>query len=90
MLKLSNARPAKRSVVIAGHRTSISLEAAFWVGLKAAAAKRGLSIDALVAQIDQLRSVEFAAGERVANLSSCIRVFLLHELSNSDQAKGNE
>lgn len=59
----------KHSLVVAGHRTSISLEDAFWQALKAAAAARGLSVAALVAEID--------AGRGAANLSSAIRVFLL-------------
>jgi predicted DNA-binding ribbon-helix-helix protein len=58
----------KRSLVIAGHRTSISLEDAFWRGLKALAKKRCQSINALVAEID--------AGRGRANLSSAIRLFV--------------
>ncbi len=46
----------KRSVRIAGHRTSLSLEAAFWVQLKAIADARGLSLNKLVAEIDTARS----------------------------------
>jgi predicted DNA-binding ribbon-helix-helix protein len=59
----------KHSLAIAGHRTSVSLEEAFWDGLKSIAAQRGLSISALVAEIDSER------GE--ANLSSALRVFVL-------------
>lgn len=59
----------KRSVMVAGHRTSVSLEAPFWDGLKAAAARRGLSVQALVEKID--------AGRGEQNLSSAIRVFVL-------------
>jgi predicted DNA-binding ribbon-helix-helix protein len=58
----------KRSVLIAGHRTSISLEAPFWEALRAIAARRGLSLNALVAEIDAARS---------GNLSSALRVFVL-------------
>ena len=58
----------KRSLVIAGHRTSISLENAFWRELKVLAKKRSQSINALVAEIDVSRGP--------ANLSSAIRVFL--------------
>jgi predicted DNA-binding ribbon-helix-helix protein len=65
----ANARVIKRSLVIAGHRTSISLEDAFWRRLRAIAAERGLSLNGLVAIIDASR------GD--ANLSSAIRVFLL-------------
>lgn len=60
----------KHSLAIAGHRTSVSLEQAFWEGLKAIAAERGQSLAALVASIDAER------GE--ANLSSAIRVFVLN------------
>ncbi len=60
---------AKRSLVIAGHSTSISLEDAFWRALKEMAAARDLSLPGLVAQID--------AGRGAANLSSAIRVFVL-------------
>lgn len=59
----------KRSLTIAGHRTSISLEEAFWRALRALAARRGLSLAAQVAEIDAARGT--------ANLSSAIRVRLL-------------
>jgi len=62
----------KRSVVLAGHRTSISLEAEFWLALRDVARARGSSINALVAAIDAGRG---AAGP--ANLSSALRVFIL-------------
>lgn len=59
----------KRSLTISGHRTSVSLEDAFWRQVEILAAKRAQSMSALVAQIDAAR------GE--ANLSSAIRVFIL-------------
>ena len=65
----ANARVIKRSLVIAGHRTSVSLEDAFWRRLRAIAAERGLSLNGLAAMIDASR------GD--ANLSSAIRVFVL-------------
>ena len=58
----------KRSVRIAGHATSISLEAEFWQALGEIAASRGVSVAALVAAID---------AERGTGLSSAIRVFVL-------------
>jgi predicted DNA-binding ribbon-helix-helix protein len=64
-----SAAIAKHSLAIAGHRTSISLEQAFWEGLRGMAVERGLSIAALVAEID--------ADRGDANLSSAIRVFVL-------------
>ena len=65
------SRVRKRSVRIAGHRTSVSLEDAFWRELAAIAARRALSVNALIAEID--------AG-RGGNLSSAIRVFVLDEV----------
>jgi predicted DNA-binding ribbon-helix-helix protein len=70
-----SAAIAKHSLAIAGHRTSISLEQAFWEGLRGLAAERGLSIAALVAEIDAERGA--------ANLSSAIRVFVLEALAPS-------
>lgn len=66
-------RLTKRSVTLAGHKTSLSLEAAFWEELKATARRRGLSINAMVAEIDRSRK---------GNLSSAVRVYLLKELRN--------
>jgi predicted DNA-binding ribbon-helix-helix protein len=59
----------KRSIVIAGHKTSVSLEDSFWSGLKEIAAERGQTLSDLVASIDTKR----AGG----NLSSAIRLFVL-------------
>jgi predicted DNA-binding ribbon-helix-helix protein len=62
----------KRSLTIAGHRTSLSLEPEFWEALQNAAAARGLSVSTLVSEIDQSR------GSR--NLSSAVRVWLLKDV----------
>lgn len=59
----------KRSVMIAGHRTSVSLEDAFWAALREVAEARGQSIPALIGAIDATRGAQ--------NLSSAIRVFVL-------------
>jgi predicted DNA-binding ribbon-helix-helix protein len=59
----------KRSIVIAGHKTSVSLEDAFWQGLKQIAGERNLTLSDLVATIDTER--------RQGNLSSAIRLFVL-------------
>jgi len=67
------AGPVKRSVTIAGHETSISLEPVFWEALKAAAESRSLPINALIAQIDA-RRIESVAPP---NLASAIRVWLM-------------
>lgn len=64
--------PVKRSVLIAGHATSISLEPVFWEALRAAAAAEGLPLNALVARIDAAR-IEVADPP---NLASAIRVWL--------------
>ena len=69
------AGPVKRSVTIAGHETSISLEPAFWRALEAAARIRGLPLSALVAELDALR----IAGPAPPNLASAIRSWLLAE-----------
>jgi predicted DNA-binding ribbon-helix-helix protein len=67
--RIPHARVIKRSLVIAGHRTSVSLEDAFWRRLRAIAAELGLSLNSLAAMIDASRDA--------ANLSSAIRVFVL-------------
>ncbi len=59
----------KRSVIVAGHRTSVSLERAFWDGLRELALLEGKTINQLVSDIDQ---------GRAGNLSSAIRVFVLN------------
>jgi predicted DNA-binding ribbon-helix-helix protein len=73
-MELRGAMPKdlKRSLSIAGHRTSLSLEPEFWEALRKAAAAKGVTVSALVAGIDQSR------GER--NLSSAVRVWVLEDL----------
>jgi predicted DNA-binding ribbon-helix-helix protein len=73
----------KRSIVIAGHKTSVSLEDAFWKGLKEIAAARNVTLSDLVATID--------GGRRQGNLSSAIRLFVLDHYraqSGGDRAHG--
>ena len=65
---MSAAALRKRSVTIAGHHTSLSLEEAFWEDLRKVARSRGLSLNALVALVD---------GKRLGNLSSALRLFVL-------------
>jgi predicted DNA-binding ribbon-helix-helix protein len=67
----------KRSVIVAGHRTSVSLEPEFWTALRDIAEQRGLSINALVAEVDHGRN---------GNLSSALRVFVLSTLQASAAA----
>lgn len=64
----------KRSIVVAGHKTSVSLEEAFWSGMKEISASRGLTLSELVAEIDQ--------GRHHGNLSSAIRLFVLDYFRN--------
>ncbi|MFY8095675.1 MAG: ribbon-helix-helix domain-containing protein [Niveispirillum sp.] len=58
----------KRSVMIAGHPTSVTLEAPFWDALKELAAAEGLSVNALIERVD---------ASRTSNLSSALRVHIL-------------
>lgn len=65
----------KRSIVIAGHKTSVSLEDAFWEALKNIAAERDVTLSDIVQEVDQKR--------KQGNLSSAIRLFVLdHYRSN--------
>jgi predicted DNA-binding ribbon-helix-helix protein len=75
---VTNAAIVKRSVRIAGHATSISLEAAFWQGLCDIAAARRVSVNALLAAIDAARD---------GNLSSAIRLFVLDGARNGELTK---
>ena len=65
--------PVKRSVTIAGHATSISLEPLFWAALERAAAVRSLPLNALIAELDALRIL----AEDPPNLASALRTWLL-------------
>jgi predicted DNA-binding ribbon-helix-helix protein len=67
--------PVKRSVTIAGHQTSISLEPLFWQALETAATARTLPLNALIAEIDAIRIL--AADP--PNLASALRSWLLAE-----------
>ena len=69
------APPAKRSLTLRGHRTSVSLEPAFWEAFRAAAARRGVSINGLAAEIDDARPIE-------VGLASAIRLWVLAEVSD--------
>ncbi|ARS27344.1 ribbon-helix-helix domain-containing protein [Sphingomonas sp. KC8] len=71
--------PVKRSVMIAGHSTSISLEPVFWAALGDAARDEGVPINALVARID----VDRIAESDPPNLASAIRVWLFERATRS-------
>jgi predicted DNA-binding ribbon-helix-helix protein len=74
----------KRSIVIAGHKTSVSLEDAFWKGLKEIASGRDMTLSDLVASIDSDR--------QHGNLSSAIRLFVLdfYRNRNSEHREGRD
>jgi predicted DNA-binding ribbon-helix-helix protein len=73
---LAQGAPRKRSVTIAGHRTSVSLEHPFWEQLGAAAAERGRSLNALIAEIDARRARAHAG----LGLSGALRLYVLARL----------
>jgi predicted DNA-binding ribbon-helix-helix protein len=68
----------KRSVVISGHKTSVSLEDQFWSGLKEIAHTQEVTLSKLVAKIDDAR--------QHGNLSSAIRLFVLNRVRNPSVA----
>ena len=65
-------RPVKRSVTIAGHETSVSLEPMFWAALEDAASQAGKPVNALIADIDAAR----LESRPIPNLTSAIRQWL--------------
>ena len=69
------ARPAKRSLTLCGHRTSVTLEEPFWRAFQAVAKRRNVSVNALAARIDATRPAS-------VGLASAIRVFVLEEFMN--------
>jgi predicted DNA-binding ribbon-helix-helix protein len=73
------APPRKRSVLVAGHATSISLEPIFWSALELVARERCCALNALVAEIDAAR----LGSEEPPNLTSAIRQWLFAELTGS-------
>jgi predicted DNA-binding ribbon-helix-helix protein len=64
----------KRSIIIDGHKTSVSLEDAFWSGLKEIAQAQGATVSQTVTEIDKMR--------QGANLSSAIRLSVLDQVRN--------
>ena len=69
-----NARPVKHSLTLHGHRTSVSLESAFWEAFRAIAATRGQTLNTLAAEIDAQR--------HDVGLASAIRVFVLQSFQS--------
>ena len=75
----------KHSIVIDGHKTSVSLEDAFWSDLKKIAKAQGVTLSTMVAEIDKTR--------QRGNLSSAIRLYVLDQIRNEtrlDQSKGRD
>ena len=65
-----NTRPIKRSLTLRGHRTSVSLEDAFWLAFRDIASQKGRPINDLAAEIDEARGTD-------CGLASAIRLFVL-------------
>jgi len=72
----------KRSIVISGHKTSISLEDPFWSGLKEIARSNRASVSSVVAEIE--------SGRQYGNLSSAIRLFVLEHSRRRAASAGHE
>jgi predicted DNA-binding ribbon-helix-helix protein len=72
----------KRSIVVAGHKTSVSLEEAFWNGMKEISGLRNMTLSELVGEIDNNR--------QQGNLSSAIRLFVLDHFKNRAANCGGE
>ena len=66
-MAIEGTRVRKHSVVVAGHRTSVSMEDAFWAGLRTLAGEQGCSVNELVTAIDR---------DRAGSLSSAIKVYV--------------
>lgn len=76
--------PVKRSLTIAGHQTSISLEPLFWDMLRAAAADQGVSVNTLVGRID----AERIKSPTPPGLASAVRVWLVHRMVRANEGGG--
>lgn len=77
------AGPVKRSLTIAGHPTSLSLEPVFWAALEVAAAQLRLPISSIVAEIDAQRIMAPAP----SNLASAVRVWLFERMLNANNSQ---
>lgn len=76
-MTIDPSRLVKRSVVIAGHSTSVSVEDIFWSSLKDMARQQGRSVNNLITEIDETRT---------GNLSSAIRVYVIRYLKEDSKA----
>jgi predicted DNA-binding ribbon-helix-helix protein len=70
-----SGRPVKHSVTLRGHRTSVSLEDAFWHEFRSIAAQKDVPLNALVAEIDAARGMDIG-------LASAIRLYVLQSLKD--------
>ena len=77
---MTSQRARKRSLTLHGHRTSVSLEPDFWEAFRRLAEQRGLSINALAAEIDDARAVS----DPDAALASAIRVVVLRAVTTRE------
>jgi predicted DNA-binding ribbon-helix-helix protein len=74
MRDILSAKPVKRSVTIAGHITSVTIEEPFWSALRSIAKEQGRPLSALIAEIDERRGI---------NLSSALRLYVLSVLQEN-------
>jgi predicted DNA-binding ribbon-helix-helix protein len=81
MSKAARSAVLKRSIVVAGHKTSVSLEDEFWESLKEIASERGVTLGELVRTIDGNRNH--------TNLSSAIRLFVLGVYRDQSASRQN-
>ena len=72
----------KRSIVVGGHKTSVSLEEAFWSGMKEISGARSMTLSELVGEID--------ANRHQGNLSSAIRLFVLDHFKSRSEGPAGE
>lgn len=85
--KVDFSRPKKRSVMLAGHRTSFTLEDNFWHLLKKLAAKKEISLAQLINDIDRARASQLSIPEKrdqLGGLSSAIRAVILETLQENE------
>lgn len=75
-----NGRPVKRSLTLRGHRTSVSLEDAFWKAFREIATREGRAINDLAAEIDEARGME-------TGLASAIRLYVLDDFRRRAEAQ---
>lgn len=80
---IGEATIVKRSVRVAGHATSISLERAFWEALREIATRRQVSVNALLSAIDAGRGGNLSSAIRLFVLESCLRGELTHTMTGA-------